>query len=64
MSSLRIPVTVIHGASDERVPVELSQGFAEKFIEIEYVEIPDCGHFELIDPRKDSIFQLVVSALH
>jgi pimeloyl-ACP methyl ester carboxylesterase len=63
LSSFKIPVTVIHGASDERVPVELSQGFAEKFTEIEYVEIPDCGHFELIDPRKDSIFQLVLSAL-
>jgi len=61
--SLKIPVTVIHGASDERVPVELSQTFAEKFTEIEYVEIPDCGHFELIDPRKDSIFHLVISAL-
>ena len=61
--SLKIPVTVIHGASDERVPVELSQTLAEKFTEIEYVEIPDCGHFELIDPRKDSIFQLVISAL-
>jgi pimeloyl-ACP methyl ester carboxylesterase len=63
LSALKVPVTVIHGANDERVPVELSQSFAEQFTEIEYVEIPDCGHFELIDPRKDSIFRLVVSAL-
>jgi len=63
LSALKVPVTVIHGAHDERVPVELSQSFAEKFTEIEYVAFPDCGHFELIDPRKDSIFRLVVSAL-
>jgi pimeloyl-ACP methyl ester carboxylesterase len=63
LSSFKIPVTVIHGVEDGRVPVELSKSFAEKFTEFEYVEIPDCGHFELIDPRKDSIFQLVVSAL-
>jgi pimeloyl-ACP methyl ester carboxylesterase len=63
LSALKVPVTVIHGANDERVPVELSQSFAEKFTEIEYVEIPECGHFELIDPRKDLIFRLVVKAL-
>jgi len=60
---LKVPVTVIHGAFDERVPVELSRGFAEKFTEIDYLEIPDSGHFELIDPRKDSIIRLVLSAL-
>ena len=63
LSALRVPITVIHGAIDERVPVELSQSFADECTEIEYVEIRDCGHFELIDPRKDSIFQLVLSAL-
>lgn len=63
LSSLKSPVTVIHGASDERVPVELSRSFVATFKEIEYIEIPDCGHFELIDPRKDSIIRLVVSAL-
>ena len=64
LSALKVPVTVIHGANDERVPVELSHSFVEKFSEIEYVEIPDCGHFELIDPRKDLIFRLVLRALH
>jgi pimeloyl-ACP methyl ester carboxylesterase len=63
LKTLKVPVTVIHGVDDERVPVELSQSFAEKFIEIEYVEIPDCGHFELIDPRKDSILEMVLRSL-
>ena len=63
LSALKVPVTVIHGANDERVPVELSQSFVEKFSEIEYVEIPDVGHFELIDPRIDLIFRLVLRAL-
>jgi pimeloyl-ACP methyl ester carboxylesterase len=63
LKTLNVPVTVLHGVDDERVPVELSQSFAEKFKEIEYIEMPDIGHFELIDPRKDSIIRLVVSAL-
>ena len=63
LSALNLPVTVIHGANDERVPVGLSRRFAAKFSAVTYVEIPDCGHFELIDPRKDSIFRLVLSAL-
>lgn len=42
----RVPVTVVHGALDERVPVEMSR----RLRGVEYVELPDVEHFGLIDP--------------
>ena len=41
-----IPVTVVHGALDDRVPVDLSRALPVD----EYVELPDVEHFGLIDP--------------
>jgi len=38
-----------------------SEGFDTYLIE--YVAFPDCGHFELIDPRKDSIVKMVLRSL-
>jgi len=58
-----VPVTVIHGDADQRVPVELSRRFAEKYPHTRYCELRDIGHFELIDPRKESIFEIVVNTL-
>jgi len=56
-------VTIIHGDKDERVPVEFSQRFAERFTSVKYLEIPGIGHFEVIDPRIDSIIEMVLHAL-
>lgn len=41
-----VPVTVVHGARDDLVPVDLSR----KLPVDEYVELPDVEHFGLIDP--------------
>jgi acetyl esterase/lipase len=41
-----VPVTVVHGALDDRVPVDLSRMLTVG----EYVELPDVEHFSLIDP--------------
>jgi len=51
IGSFSKPVIIIHGDNDLRVPVELSRDFAKKFLEIQYLELPSIGHFELIDPR-------------
>ncbi|HYJ68942.1 MAG TPA: alpha/beta hydrolase [Nocardioidaceae bacterium] len=40
------PITVLHGADDDRVPAEHSRGLAA----VTLVELPGVGHFELIDP--------------
>jgi acetyl esterase/lipase len=45
-----VPVTVVHGTLDDRVPVELSRGLPVS----EYVELPDVEHFGLIDPMSSA----------
>jgi acetyl esterase/lipase len=42
------PLTIVHGDGDERVPLELSAHYAERFGTLEV--ITGVGHFELIDP--------------
>jgi acetyl esterase/lipase len=42
----QIPITVIHGDADIRVPVEMSRNSDID----EYLELAGVGHFELIDP--------------
>jgi pimeloyl-ACP methyl ester carboxylesterase len=58
-----VPVTVVHGELDSRVPVELSRAFAAKYPSIDYNEIKGIGHFELIDPRREELLSLVTSRL-
>jgi acetyl esterase/lipase len=40
------PITVLHGTDDDRVPAEHSRGLRG----VTLVELPEYGHFELIDP--------------
>jgi acetyl esterase/lipase len=40
------PITVLHGADDDRVPVAHSQELPG----VTYTELPSTGHFDLIDP--------------
>ena len=61
LKKLQARVTVIHGAKDERVPIEFARKFAEKFPSVDYIELAEIGHFEVIDPRFDSIFALMLS---
>jgi acetyl esterase/lipase len=42
-----IPVTLVHGTADDRVPVGMSRAFPLGRL----IEIPDAGHFDLIDPH-------------
>jgi acetyl esterase/lipase len=46
---------LIHGALDEHVPIELSRRYVERARAygdpVELLELPETGHFELIDPR-------------
>lgn len=43
-------VTVIHGADDPSVPLDLSRSYVRAHPEARLVELPDTGHFEVIDP--------------
>jgi len=42
-----VPVTLVHGTADDRVPVAMSRAFGVGRL----VEIPWAGHFDLIDPE-------------
>jgi acetyl esterase/lipase len=49
------PQLLVHGQRDEAVPIELSRRYAERARAygdpVELVELPETGHFELIDTR-------------
>ena len=53
--AIKIPQRIVHGHDDDVVPVELSRSYVEKKSgqdeHVRLVEIPQAGHFELIDPR-------------
>jgi pimeloyl-ACP methyl ester carboxylesterase len=42
-----VPITVLHGADDEVIPVEMSRALTG----VEYRELSGIGHFDIIDPR-------------
>lgn len=50
-----VPQTLIHGADDENVPIELSRRYSEVARErgdaVNLIELPKTGHFEIVDPR-------------
>ena len=52
---IRPPQRLIHGVIDDIVPIDISRRFIEaaraKKSDATLTEIPECGHFELIDPR-------------
>ena len=54
-----VPVLIIHGSDDIRVPVELSKTLHNSYIKAgldsEFIEIENIGHFELIDYRARQI---------
>jgi len=49
-----LPVQLVHGAADDRVPNQMSQGYAQRAQaagdDAACNVVADCGHFELIDP--------------
>ncbi|WP_433192770.1 alpha/beta hydrolase family protein [Nocardia sp. CA-107356] len=56
-----IPVVVVHGDQDQRLPIEMAREYCAKS-GAELVELPDTGHFELIDPDS-AAWSFVVRAL-
>ena len=50
-----VPVWLLHGDRDDRVPAPMSRSFAARARaagdQVTARELPDCDHFDLIDPR-------------
>jgi pimeloyl-ACP methyl ester carboxylesterase len=55
---LRVPVLLVHGTEDDRVPVDYSRAFAAAS-GAELLELPGVGHFEVIDPRSPGWAEVV-----
>ena len=53
-----VPVTLVHGTDDDTVPLRMSQAFTAGHL----IEIPESGHFDLIDPQSRA-WRRVLSAL-
>jgi pimeloyl-ACP methyl ester carboxylesterase len=51
---LGVPVTLVHGSRDDRVPIAMTFEYAERARasgdEVEVVELPATDHFAVIDP--------------
>jgi len=64
---LGIPQVIVHGAADERVPVELSREYAGAAAQqgdaVVYHEIEDAGHDDLVDPASEA-WQVVAGELN
>ena len=56
---LDVPVLLVHGTEDDRVPVDYSRAFADAS-GAELLELPGVGHFEVIDPRSPGWAQVVL----
>jgi acetyl esterase/lipase len=52
---LKVPVALVHGTRDGQVPIEQSRRYLTAATKagdrVKLTELPDVGHFELIDPR-------------
>jgi dipeptidyl aminopeptidase/acylaminoacyl peptidase len=57
---------LIHGTTDDAVPYEISQRYAEKKLKagekVELITLPQTGHFEIVDPGS-SVWSKVMAAV-
>jgi len=64
---LGVPVRIVHGIRDDRVPCEMSRSYAARAHsagdDTLLEELPGCGHFEVIDPRS-AAWPTVLAAIH
>ncbi|HEX7114222.1 MAG TPA: alpha/beta hydrolase [Steroidobacter sp.] len=58
----RAPVTIIHGETDDTVPLEVSRSYANAHPGTRLVALPGVGHFPVIDP-KTKAWESVMSEL-
>lgn len=64
ITTLGNPITIIHGAADTLVPIELSEGYvSSKSGAITFIKLLGIGHFELINPRS-SVWEIIQSELN
>ena len=52
-----IPITLIHGSLDIRVPIGFSRNYVQRASssDLKLIELEGVGHFELVDPRHETL---------
>jgi acetyl esterase/lipase len=50
MADSPVPITIVHGASDEVVPIEVSESYVAAHPSARLRRMPMTGHFALVDP--------------
>jgi acetyl esterase/lipase len=65
MLPLRSKQVLIHGAHDDRVPIENARTYAERARragdDCRLLELEDAGHFDVIDPRYEGFSRIVAA---
>ncbi len=58
--ALEVKTLLVHGSLDIRVPIQFSRDYVAKMASVntQLLEVPNLGHFELIDP-KGAIFEQI-----
>lgn len=55
---LKVPVALVHGTRDGQVPIEQSRRYRDAAVkagdDVRLTELPEIGHFELIDPQSEA----------
>ncbi len=62
LSAPNVAVTILQGSDDEIVPPAVPASYCAAFPNTRLVQLPDCGHFALIDPAS-AAWSAVVSEL-
>jgi acetyl esterase/lipase len=56
------PVAIVHGTTDQRVPITISESYVSAHPTARLVRVEGAGHFEVIDPQTDA-WHLVTAEL-
>jgi pimeloyl-ACP methyl ester carboxylesterase len=60
----KAPVTIVHGAADDTVPVSVSRSYGAAHAQARLVQLPGAGHFALIDPLSVAWLQVQAELRH
>jgi len=59
-----MPVTLVHGTADPRVPISISESYVAAHPTARLVRVEGAGHYELIDPHSNAWRQVVAEFTH
>ena len=64
LPAINVPTVLVHGEQDATVPIELARLYAQRFTKVRLRAVPQCGHFDLIDPRSAAWPSILAALQH